>query len=165
MCKFYAYRIKSARICRQFFSPLILSAPLGTNPRGQGWINSLVLNSLLASLCKTTCPPSAAHISCLVSSKKSRHVGCLAEPVSTRGSTAIMRPGIERQVSRRAAWIAGATMLVIAGSGSTEAEAGVRKASPTKGYGATVTQASPVQAQKPIKLQYFGGPKYSRYPE
>jgi hypothetical protein len=52
-------------------------------------------------------------------------------------------------------WLAGAIVLIMAGC--TNSDAGTRKAA--------LMKASMTQQQKPIKLRYYGGPKYPMYPE
>jgi hypothetical protein len=51
--------------------------------------------------------------------------------------------------------LAGAIALIVAGCASGEA-AGRKK---------VLTAASSAQQEKPVKLRYYGGPKYPRYPE
>ena len=51
--------------------------------------------------------------------------------------------------------LASAITLVIAGC--TNSDAGARKAA--------LLKASAAPQEKPIKLRYYGGPKYPRYPE
>jgi hypothetical protein len=51
--------------------------------------------------------------------------------------------------------LAGAIALITAGC--TNSDAGARKAA--------LMKASAAQQEKPIKLRYYGGPKYPRYPE
>jgi hypothetical protein len=66
----------------------------------------------------------------------------------------------EQPPGRQAAWVAGA--LVIAFSG-TSSEARKHKVALAK----THAQAAParLQQRKPIKLRYFGGPKFPMFPE
>jgi hypothetical protein len=52
-------------------------------------------------------------------------------------------------------WLAGAIGVIAAGC--TNSDAGARKAA--------LMKASTAQQEKPIKLRYYGGPKYPRYPE
>jgi hypothetical protein len=62
---------------------------------------------------------------------------------------------IEKRLSQPAIALAGAIVLITAGCTNGEA-AGRKKA---------VTAASSAQQEKPVKLRYYGGPKYPRYPE
>ena len=67
---------------------------------------------------------------------------------------------IEKQLSRSAVWLAVAIALVIAGC--TGSEAGVR---PKKASTAVNSaQQDSAQREKPVKMRYYGGPKYPRYP-
>jgi hypothetical protein len=61
----------------------------------------------------------------------------------------------ERTVGLRAIWLAGAIALTVAGCSNSDA--GTRKAE--------LMRASSAQQQKPVKLRYYGGPKYPMYPE
>jgi translation initiation factor 2 alpha subunit (eIF-2alpha) len=63
---------------------------------------------------------------------------------------------IEKQLSRSAIWLAGAIALVIAGCTSSGAVVRQKKA---------LTAANSAQHEKPVKMRYYGGPKYPRYPE
>ena len=61
----------------------------------------------------------------------------------------------EKPLSWSTIWLAGAIVLIMAGC--TNSDAGTRKAA--------LMKASSAQEQKPIKLRYYGGPKYPMYPE
>jgi hypothetical protein len=61
---------------------------------------------------------------------------------------------IEKPLSWPTIWLAGAIALNMAGC--TNSDAGARKAA--------LMNASSAH-QKPIKLRYYGGPKYPMYPE
>jgi hypothetical protein len=62
---------------------------------------------------------------------------------------------IEKRLNWPTIWLASVIALIIAGC--TNSDAGARKAA--------LTKASVAQQEKPIKLRYYGGPKYPRYPE
>jgi len=63
------------------------------------------------------------------------------------------------RIEKRRLWstisLAGTIALIVAGC--TNSDAGARKAA--------LMNASTAQQQKPIKLRYYGGPKYPMYPE
>jgi type IV pilus biogenesis protein CpaD/CtpE len=61
---------------------------------------------------------------------------------------------IEKPLRWPTIWIAGAIAAILAGC--THGDAAARKAAPAK------TDAT--QEQKPVKLRYYGGPKYPMYP-
>jgi hypothetical protein len=63
---------------------------------------------------------------------------------------------IEKRVSWPTVWLAMAIAMIAAGC--TNNDPGARKAALMK------ASAAPPQ-EKPIKLRYYGGPKYPRYPE
>jgi hypothetical protein len=67
-------------------------------------------------------------------------------------------------IEKRLIWptisLAGAIALIAAGC--TNSDAGARKAALMK---ASAAQQDTAQQEKPIKLRYYGGPKYPRYPE
>lgn len=52
-------------------------------------------------------------------------------------------------------WLLGAVGLIVASC--TNTDAGARKAA--------LRDAASAQQQKPVKLRYYGGPKYPMYPE
>jgi hypothetical protein len=59
---------------------------------------------------------------------------------------------IERPAKLPAIWLA---VIALLAAGCTNSDAGVRKAA---------LKASTTPQQKPIKLRYYGGPKYPMYP-
>jgi hypothetical protein len=80
----------------------------------------------------------------------------LAEGKNSWITGASMRtPGIKKPFSWPTIWLAGAVVLIMAGC--TNSDTGTRKAA--------LMKASSAQEQKPIKLRYYGGPKYPMYPE
>jgi hypothetical protein len=64
---------------------------------------------------------------------------------------------IEKRLSRPTIWLAGAIVLIMADCTSSEAA--------TRKKALTTASSSSAQQAKPIKLRYYGGPKYPRYPE
>jgi hypothetical protein len=62
---------------------------------------------------------------------------------------------IEKRVSWPIVWLA--TAIAVIAAGCTASDAGARKAA--------LMKASAAPQEKPIKLRYYGGPKYPRYPE
>jgi hypothetical protein len=70
-------------------------------------------------------------------------------------STSMWTSRIEKLLMWSTIWLAGAIALIVAGC--TNSDAGARKAA--------LMKASTAQQQKPIKLRYYGGPKYPMYPE
>ena len=65
---------------------------------------------------------------------------------------------IERPHSWPIVWLAVAIAVIAAGC--TSSDAGARKAALMKASAASVAPQ-----EKPVKLRYYGGPKYPRYPE
>lgn len=63
------------------------------------------------------------------------------------------------RIRKRLIWstISVASAIVFIAASCTNSDAGARKAA--------LTKAKTVQQQKPIKLRYYGGPKYPMYPE
>jgi hypothetical protein len=79
-------------------------------------------------------------------------------------------------LKRRFIWssasLVGASLLIAATY--TNGNAGARRTAPTKASSAKIdararrmapVAANTIQQQKPIKLRYYGGPKYPMYPE
>ena len=64
-------------------------------------------------------------------------------------------PRIVKPLSWPTIWLACAIALIMAGC--TNSDSGTRKAA--------LMKASSAEQQKPIKLRYYGGPKYPMYPE
>jgi hypothetical protein len=64
---------------------------------------------------------------------------------------------IEKRLIRPTIWLASLIALVIAGSSNSDA--GTRKAALINARGAAAQQ------EKPITLRYYGGPKYPMYSE
>ncbi len=62
---------------------------------------------------------------------------------------------IKKLVSWPTIWLA--SVIAIIAAGCSNSDAGARKAAPMK--------AAAAPQEKPIKLRYYGGPKYPRYPE
>ncbi len=62
---------------------------------------------------------------------------------------------IKSPSSTMTVWLAAALALII--GGCTNTDAGTRKAA--------LMKASSAQQEKPIRLRYYGGPKYPMYPE
>ena len=67
-------------------------------------------------------------------------------------------PRIEKRPGWPIAWLA--TAIAVIAAGCTSSDAGARKAALMK---ASAANAQP--QEKPVKLRYYGGPKYPRYPE
>jgi hypothetical protein len=65
---------------------------------------------------------------------------------------------IEKRRSGLIVWLATAISMIAAGCSTSDA--GVRKAALMK-----ASAASAAPQEKPVKLRYYGGPKYPRYPE
>jgi hypothetical protein len=65
---------------------------------------------------------------------------------------------IEERHSWPIAWLA--TAIAVIAAGCTSSDAGARKAALMK-----ASAASTAPQEKPVKLRYYGGPKYPRYPE
>jgi hypothetical protein len=66
---------------------------------------------------------------------------------------------IEKLFRWSAIWLASAIVTVAAGC--THGDASARKAAVMK----TSAAPPPARQEKPVKLRYYGGPKYPRYPE
>jgi len=64
---------------------------------------------------------------------------------------------IEKRLTWPMVWLASVIAMIAAGC--TTSDAGARKAALMK------ASAAPPPQEKPIKLRYYGGPKYPRYPE
>ncbi len=62
---------------------------------------------------------------------------------------------IKKLVSRPTIWLA--SVIAVIAAGCSNSDAGARKAA--------LMKASAAPQEKPIKLRYYGGPKYPRYPE
>jgi hypothetical protein len=80
--------------------------------------------------------------------RKARTVGSREYPMRIKR--------IEKRLSWPIIWLASAIAVIAAGC--TDSDAGARKAALMK------ASVAPPQ-EKPVKLRYYGGPKYPRYPE